>query len=234
MPMLISTPEDYFREKQEDFFEFEYCGKENRTAFAKHRDEMNEWWDKLFPQHQVTRLGPSEYSGWICGGPGMSTTPVNETVRKAFLEKWTFKSSPWKLVEHRYNDWLTAVRSCEVVAAPLQVRRSVRYWQLPEGPLLLGQNAAGRLLSRHDAKWWFSQDMQGHKADLRMGMVSGVYFYHPSNTAGKTDHLASIDWEDVADLEAAKKLEGSKKFKKWLRTTLAIPDNEKLEITTEL
>jgi hypothetical protein len=233
MPMLISTPEEYFREKQEDFFEFAYCGPINNKNFYKYRDAFNAWWEERFPEHPVTRLGPSEYSGWILGGPSMSTTPPDEAVRQAFLEKWTYKKSPWKLVEHRYADWLSAVQSCQIVSAPLQERRRVRYWQRPEGPLLLSQNTSGELLSRADARWWFSHDMPGHSADARTKLVSGEYFYYPPSDRAKEAHRASIDWEVIEELYAAQALEKSPAFMTWLRETLSIPDGEALKIITD-
>lgn len=234
MPMLIETPEDYFRGHQGDFFEFAYRGPQNKKAFVKHRGERNAWLKKLLPKRPLIHLGPSEYSGWICGGPTLSATPADESIRQAFLERWTFPSSPWELVEHRYADWHASLTSCNVLESPLHPARCVRYWQLPEGPLLLGQNNAGHHLSRRDAQWWFSHDMPGHRADQRTGIVSGEYYVEQLGDEGKACHVASIDWEEFNELDVAKQLETNPEFIAWLRKTLSIPDEDILQISTWL
>lgn len=231
MPMLISTPEGFFRAEKRDFFEFSYCGKPTKKAFKKHLSEFNAWWKATFPQYATTVLGPSEYSGWIIGGPGMVTTPADELVKQGYLDRWSDKSSPWTMVHHRYSDWLELLESCEVIPAPLAESRSVRFWRLQEGPLLISPMQNGRLLSLRDARWWLANF--GHRLhESQSNAISGEYKVFTEKEAVSLRYV-TIDWENNDELYIARNLESDPEFRAWLCATLSVPQGEKMIVTSD-
>ena len=229
MPMLISTPEGFFRAEKRDFFEFSYCGKPTKKAFKKHLGEMNAWWESTFPQHATTVLGPSEYSGWIEGGPGMSTTAADEVVKQGFLDRWSERSSPWTLVHHRYSEWLELLESCEVIPATLAESRSVRFWRFQDGPLLISPMQNGRLLSLRDAQWWLA-NFAHRPHGIQSNVISGEYKFFTERDAANL-HYVTIDWESIDELKVACDLATDPEFRAWLCATLSVPQGEKMIVT---
>ena len=75
--------------------------------------------------------------------------------------------------------------------------------------------------------------MPGHSGDSRTAILSGEYRFIQKNPEGKTRHRVSIDWDSFAELDSVEKHASRPKFLAWLRTALAIPDDEFLEISTD-
>lgn len=83
MPMLLSTPECWFRTRQCDFYEIRLT--KGRKKLPK---ELLTWFKENLKQPQVHVLGPSEHSGWICGGGGMAAIAMEAPEVQLFNKRW--------------------------------------------------------------------------------------------------------------------------------------------------
>lgn len=86
MPQLIRTPEQIFREERCDVY-YLYFNQDDLVGRAT-RDEMQTWFQQHMPNSPVEAMGPSEYSGWICGGPAMLRIAFTDADLKKFCEVW--------------------------------------------------------------------------------------------------------------------------------------------------
>ncbi len=105
MPMLLSTPEHWFRTKACDIYEFR--PGEDQSALP---DELKTWLAMTMPERQLQTLGPSEHSGWICGGPTMSVLAMNAAEVNMFQERWEDAAGKsvdprWQCYQWPFSSW---------------------------------------------------------------------------------------------------------------------------------
>ena len=122
MPMIISTPEAWFRTKGCDFFEFRPT--EVDAGFFSQRAKklpslLTDWLSATFAHRRLQRLGPSEYSGYICGGPSMDViemSPEEVDIYSAQWEDATGKCNDdrWQCYQLPYEVWLEKFSRIEV------------------------------------------------------------------------------------------------------------------------
>lgn len=87
MPMLLSTPERWFRTRQCDFYEFRPADAEDDRPVDLPA-ELTDWLAASFPDRELQPLGPSEHSGWISGGPAMKVLPLNTEEVQRYSQRW--------------------------------------------------------------------------------------------------------------------------------------------------
>jgi len=114
MPHLISTPEAWFREKKTSFFQIDFdisydeysnLGDEGWKRLIKaEKSSLESWLEKFMSNVEWVVLGPSEYSGWIEGGPALKSAVLNDKQVHLFKSQWD-KHPYWRLVERRFEDW---------------------------------------------------------------------------------------------------------------------------------
>jgi hypothetical protein len=116
MPQRISTPEEWFRTQACDFFAIGLAkGVKEVPA------ELKEWFKQHLPHRSLTPIGPSEHSGWICGGPVMYQVAMDENDLKAFCERWEDRSGKsldprWQCYQCCYWDWLVKFDRIQTMA----------------------------------------------------------------------------------------------------------------------
>lgn len=105
MPILISTPEQWFRTRQCDFFEIRLI--KGQKGIPK---RLLNWFAVNLREPTVHVLGSSERSGWISGGPTMSVVAMDEDEVQAFSDRWedeTGKSNDpkWQCYQYPVSYW---------------------------------------------------------------------------------------------------------------------------------
>ena len=114
MPMLVSTPEQWFRARQCDLYHFRLADGQKGLPV-----ELKDWIAKnlLDPKNQI--LGPSEHSGWISGGPCFPTIAMSDAEVLKFSDRWEDADGKsldpcWQCYQRRYTDWLETFDRIEV------------------------------------------------------------------------------------------------------------------------
>lgn len=180
MPYLIDTPEGWFRTKQKDLYVLDYrvgdesdflSDSEMGTINKKYRDDqeiLSEWFLVNLPATPLEVLGPSEYSGYILGGPCNIVADFDESSLATFCASWDKADSMWQVELKHYAQWLAQVQSCKLLPIPLATQQRVRWWHTPTGIILMSEAHDGILLSRRDAWWQLQQlvpELQSAKLD---------------------------------------------------------------------
>lgn len=170
MPYLIDTPEGWFRTKQKDLYVLDYrvdgesdclSDSEMDAINKKYRDDqeiLSEWFLVNLPATPLEVLGPSEYSGYILGGPCIIVADFDEPSLAKFCATWEKADSMWRVELKPYAQWLEKVRSCKLLPMPLATQQRVRWWDTPIGVILMSEAHDGISLSRRDA-WWLLQQL---------------------------------------------------------------------------
>lgn len=202
MPMLVSTPEDWFRNKKKDLYLFEYQVKvrgQSEKAYKAWSKKYQEgqktlfaWFEQNLPVVQIDFFGPSEYSGWIEGGPCAHGADLDESSQAVFRTAWHKPGSPWQLELQSFEQWSHRIDSCRLLPIPLAVTQSVRWWDMPGGIVLLSKGDDGRCLSRWDA-WWRLVQLIPELANAGIDdYPSGEYLVDETHGA-----LIAIDYGDL-------------------------------------
>jgi hypothetical protein len=178
MPYLIDTPEQWFREQGKDLYTFEYqvdcddwTSRDKKVAWKTQNERdvenLEQWFAVYLPEKPLTWIAPSEYSGWILGGPCCLTAEMDESSLAKFNQSWSCPESPWRVIKLSYASWIENIHACHLLPTPLTIRQPVSWWDTPRGFILLSANREGMLLSKWDAGWRLPQlgpDLKGIEA----------------------------------------------------------------------
>ena len=168
MPYLLETPEKWFRTRHRDIHELVYDAPEDLWNRSKHKRDFYQrqfrkdtkkllWWLKKFlPDVHTQIMGPSEYSGYILGGPMMLVVDFDAESRQRFETLWTGRQ-PWRIEVHAHAEWATKVASVRISDAPGLPDEPCLWWDTPSGFILMSAYDSQRLLSFYDAEWLLMQ-----------------------------------------------------------------------------
>lgn len=120
MPMLLSTPERWFRTRQCDFYEFRPAHDPGDRPVALPA-ELTDWLAVNFPDRELQPLGPSEHSGWISGGPSMKVLALNSEEVQRYSQRWedadgTSLDPRWQCYQWSYQKWRDRCARIQVTA----------------------------------------------------------------------------------------------------------------------
>lgn len=240
MPQLIETPEGWFRTRQKDLYvlkyrvddEFDWGSNKAVNAlnkkYKKDQKILSKWFSVNLPETKLEIVGPSEYSGYIIGGPSSIVTDFNETSLAAFHAAWGNVDSPWQVELESYDKWLAQARSCYLLPAPLTSQQRVRWWDTPVGIILMSASHNGFNLSRWDAMWRLRQLVPELKD-------AGIDDYPYGQYVPKNERCLGFIWIDYGDALNNWAWEGNK-YKKdpdrinKLRAALGIPKDEPIQV----
>jgi len=76
--------------------------------------------------------------------------------REAFEQHWE-AGRPWRVRVEPYADWATKIESDRLLDTPACPEKSCRWWDTPQGIILLSTDRESNLLSRYDAAWRLKQ-----------------------------------------------------------------------------
>lgn len=123
MPMLISTKEQWFRKEKRDIWKLDFDlpyeqyqklgDKKVQKMYKDEMGELNAWIEANQPQVKWHVFGPSEYSGYMMGGPSYNVAEMTDDEVAQFNTKWCAHPY-WRLERQRYSDWRTFLDSFEV------------------------------------------------------------------------------------------------------------------------
>lgn len=169
MPYLIDSPEGWFRKRQKDLYSLTYRWPENTDELPEpeqkaiqeknRRDclQLTAWFDANLPTTERQQLGPSEYSGWVCGGPGSIAIDFDPAGLVAFKEAWGSNDSPWELEHESIAEWQQKLNNCQLLVSPRPAPENLHWWDTPTGFIFIAIPANGDSLSRYDAAWRLTQ-----------------------------------------------------------------------------
>ena len=182
MPYRIDTPEGWFRKRRRDIHALEYEVPEDfeklssrqqevlRKQYAKDCHALEQWIKANLPRVELSILGPSEYSGYIIGGPTMKVADFDASTRRTFEQHWA-AGDPWRVRVEPYTDWAKKIESVRLLETPAFPNGCCRWWDTPQGIILMSADREGNLLSSYDAVWRLKQ--------CRPEFASTDLFAHP-------------------------------------------------------
>lgn len=168
MPYLIDTPEGWFRKHHRDIHVLEYeipddfeklSSRQQEALRKQYRQDsqiLERWIKANLPRVELTILGPSEYSGYIIGGPTMKVADFDASAREAFEQHWA-AGRPWRVRIEPYAAWAKKIESVRLLETPASSNESCRWWDTPQGIILMSTDLEGNLLSSYDAAWRLKQ-----------------------------------------------------------------------------
>ena len=149
MPYLLQSPEDAYRQTRGQFLQFEvpnppYGPKAEQIykAAAKRANERLKLWEEWLSQHapecSMQTLGPSEYSGYIEGGPSTVALFGPASAHALFASEWLTANGACKdglldPVESGFIAWEARMAAHSVKPAPLPGPCSARWFDTPHG-----------------------------------------------------------------------------------------------------
>lgn len=164
MPVIIHSPEHWFRTQQRDLYVINY--RKEPDFFADYdesqmvHDEqvLKNWFKVHLPNIPLSIIGPSEYSGWIEGGPRYLTADFDSARLSRFEATWD-ENYLWKIEVWPFSKWKQRIDSVRLLTAPLYVMENVRWWDTPQGVLVVSSYTSDPgygedgFLSLEDG-WW--------------------------------------------------------------------------------
>ena len=168
MPYIVQSPEGWFRNKQRDICELAYgvpedlwnrSKKKQNYYQARYRKDVKKliWWlNRNLPSVEQSTLGPSEYSGYILGGPMMRVVDFDVASRERFEAYWP-ENKPWRIVVHSYDEWAQRIANVRLLRPPHTPAEPCLWWDTPSGFILMSADTDGNLLSLYDANWLLKQ-----------------------------------------------------------------------------
>lgn len=213
MPMLISTPEAWMREQQrdlyliqfkvgeEDIFGHSKKKKQGRNTLEKAEADLRAWFAEHLPNVPLQEFGPSEYSGFLCGGPrylGADFTPEALAIFESQQETPEGQSVDprWQCYVMPFARWIEKLDGFPLLKADeLPTEFNARWFDTSEGILLLGQNAAEHIPAERDG-WFQLQRLFPSLKGLGLDSIAHGTCMINSNRA-----FINKDWATMQDLD---------------------------------
>ena len=239
MPYLIDTPEEWFRSEMRDLHlvrptdtEREY----SKDEFVAAQKILRTWFADNLPSTTLSIIGPSEYSGWIEGGPRYMVADLDSQGLAVFNAAWS-KDSFWKITTWRFSDWGKRVESADLILPPARNIRRARWWDTPRGILLL--DASTQVLFEHVSPgeytlslrdgWWRIQQLFPELSSHKANSFPCGYFWPVQEDNFFVSTLIieypgfGVDWDPDAYKKDAQKMQK-------LKEALGIPDDLPIQI----
>jgi len=189
--------------------------------------ERKAWFAQHLPKTPLDIIGPSEYSGWIEGGPRYFTADLDQEGLAAFEAAWGPESA-WQVEVWSYSDWRKRVDAAELLPTPLSKPQRLRWWDTPRGVLLLGADTEGHLLSLYDG-WWKLQQLFPEFAECKYTKYACGEFRPRDQEYRKESHeiVVALGFDYIFDLH---KYASDQQNIQRLKDALGISENTPLEI----
>lgn len=236
MPQLINTPEDWFRNQMRDLYLIRLAQEEkySKKKYIAEQKKLHTWFAEHLPHIHLSIVGPSEYSGWIEGGPRYLAADFDLTGLATFTAAWG-EETFWRIEKWSFADWCKRVEAVGLLASPVGSLQKVRWWDTPRGILMLNANTKGNflgglssetILSLQDGWWRLQQlfpEFSEHKAD-----AFPCGFYWPAENTARSS-LMIIEYVFCGGWDSDNYAKDVQKIRR-LKNTIGIPDNMPLEI----
>lgn len=240
MPQLISTPEDWFRNQMRDLYLI--CpaqeSKFSKKKYMAEQKKLHAWFADHLPHTPLSIVGPSEYSGWIEGGPRYLAADFDSAGLAAFTAAWG-EEKFWRIEIWSFADWRKRVETVELLTSPVGNLQKIRWWDTPRGILMLNANTKGNflgglsvdasegLLSLHDG-WWRLQQLFPEFSELKADTFPcGLYWPAENKNCPSfmiIEYVFGGGWDSDNYAKDVQKIRS-------LKNTIGIPDDMPLEIS---
>lgn len=239
MPLLISTPEEWFRNQMRDLYlisRSESEGKFSKKKYIADQKLLNDWFDKNLPNTPLRIIGVSENSGYICGGPNYFTADFDSMGLAIFNAEWG-NGTPWQIETWSFSEWRNRVESANLLPSPCFDVKKVRWWDTPRGILLLNATTVGRYLGGGEEStefslslrdgWWRLQQLFPEFAEYEAyKFPSG--FFRRSEKSDEKSYLI-LDWADSEEWDSEIYAKDVQKIQN-IKNAIGIPEDMQLEI----
>jgi hypothetical protein len=239
MPMIISTPEEWFRVQRRDLYLIvlnEDLGQPSKDKYMEFQKLLNKWFDENLPNTLLRIIGSSENSGWVTGGPGYFTADFDANTLAIFNAAWGAESA-WKIEVWSFEKWREQVESANLISSPGLEYKKVRWWDTSRGILFLdaitqgvfvgGDEQPGEIHLTHRDGWWRLQQLFPEFSEYRADKFpSGVFWPH-ANRANES--FLILDWTCHAEWKPEDYVKDVQKIRK-LKIAIGIPEDMPLEI----
>lgn len=187
-------------------------------------ESLFEWFAAYLPNLMVDYCLPSEYSG-IIHGPSFIVADFDVDSLLVFNEYCNHPDFGWMVAKrHSYDDLLARVSTCQVLLAPMSSQQraicwnlprlifgsrsslvpqqQVRWWDTPEGFVLISASTKNELPSEADA-WWVYQQQESKMSNVKPNKYPHGAFYpktwqYPSNIVISYDDNDGETWSGKA------------------------------------
>jgi hypothetical protein len=218
MPMIISTPEDWFRSQGRDLhvlnYQFPPEVEANYDSLSKRKQQsvqaqykrafksMTNWLAEELPEAACQTIGPSEYSGYICGGPSYLSADFTAASLAKFQLRWCGEDSPWRCDVWPLAEWRQRLDASHIIPALPHLPPMLRWWDTPEGVILMASDPGAQSLSSRDA-WLRLHELQPALSNYEFETVPYGLFYKACEAHGRNMLVVefvfgSTDWSSDA------------------------------------
>jgi hypothetical protein len=239
MPMIISTPEEWFRDQRRDLYLIvlnENHGKFSKKKNMANQKLLNKWFDEHLPNTPLRIIGSSENSGWITGGPCYFTADFDANTLAIFNAAWEPESA-WKIEVWSFDEWRERVESVNLITSPGLEYKKVRWWDTSRGILILNGITQGRFVGGNEKTgeihltlrdgWWRLQQHFPEFSEYRADKFpSGVFWPH-ANSGNKS--FLILDWTCHAEWKPEDYVKDVQKIQN-LKKAIGIPEDMPIEI----
>ena len=179
MPIILSSPEAWFRTKGCDFYEFRSTDFDDADAFFRQPKKLpsllTDWLASTFPDRSLQRLGPSEHSGFICGGPRLEVIKMSPEEVSLYSAQWEdatgkCNDARWQCYQWPYEMWLEKFEHINVALGRPPEGTAYRWLLCNAGLFTItgsytaegSKNQSCPDLPCFDDWWWMRQQFPGH------------------------------------------------------------------------
>jgi len=232
MPMVISTPERWFRTRRCDMYQFQLAQGQRDLPI-----DLRTWLAMNLQDPKIEILGPSEHSGWISGGGQSPTVAMTASEAQQFQDRWetpdgTSLDPRWQCYQRRYIDWLAQFEQIEV-SKGRPAKDSQYRWLLCDAGLYAVQGHYKEADTQRwgvpgepsiDDWWWSCQQFPEVHAATQVPFMMGFHYLDSQGKRnitfqfyeqrdGDARFTISVDW-----------LKNQNTFKEQVRVALGCPD----------
>lgn len=239
MPMIISTPEEWFRIQRRDLYLIvlnENLGDPTKDKYKEYQQLLNKWFDEHLPKTPLSIIGASENSGWIEGGPSYFTADLDTNTLAIFNTAWG-PESEWKIEVWSFEEWRERVESLNLITSPGLNYKKVRWWDTSRGILFLNAITQGRFVGgeenteeihlTHRDGWWRLQQLFPAFSEFPVDKFpSGIFWPHANDY---NESFIILDWTWKAEWVPKDYVKDVKKIR-YLKIAIGIPENMPLTI----
>jgi hypothetical protein len=233
MPMIIPTPEEWFRNEKRDLYLIRYqrSGKFSKKKNMADQIALNNWFEKQLPNTPLSIIGPSEYSGWITGGPSYFTADFDSASLAIFNSAWG-AGTAWKIEACSFDEWRDRIESINLLTSPGLKYKKVRWWDTSRGIFIMNAITEGRYvdsddkaselqLTRNDG-WWRLQQLIPEFSELSVDTFPSGVFWPQADSIGNTylilDYVFNADWKSEIYAKDEEKI-------RHIKRAIGVPDD---------
>jgi hypothetical protein len=203
------SPEKFFREYGQDLIAIDFVDFKFNEVISGYADDqptiealcesMLQWLDQFCPNSPYFVLTPSEYSGYLMGGPMMLSCIFTGDDQLKLTQQWRKDSKPlrYEIRSFSHSEWLAMLKATSCSQGDETPALPCRWWLINETLYAVGQNCNGHVLSIDDAEYRIRDEFPALKTLDLSHFPSGESCFDPrTNKYQMTiDAYVSMVWQ---------------------------------------